>query len=160
MQVAYKPICTLLWIVLTLNVLTIAVLPHVTVGAARCVALRPSADAVLCYPVVLSHTLQCMYFAHIQKDWLSTHSSSGTHLQRWTGDKNHGQTTAATTRKFKSHDQLMISRVKIGYLHSKGILQTHFPLENFSHGLHCTRGETRCFGVLTVDYIEIISLQC
>lgn len=85
--------CILFWVVLTLNLLTIAVLPHVTVGAARCVALRPSADAVLCYPLLLSQTLQCMHFAHIQKDWLSTRSSSSTHLQRWTGDKKSWSST-------------------------------------------------------------------
>lgn len=52
----------------TLAVPTITGLPHVTVGAACCVALRPLAGAVLCYRVDLLHTLQHMHFAHIQKD--------------------------------------------------------------------------------------------
>lgn len=71
----------------TLDVPTVTGLPHVTVGAACCVALRPLAGAVFCYHVVLPHALQSKHFAHIQKGWFSAHRSRGTHLQRRTGDQ-------------------------------------------------------------------------
>lgn len=97
-----------------MNVPTITGLPHVTVGAACCVALRPLADAILCYHVLLSHTLQCSHFAHIKKDRFSSRSQSGTHLQGRTGDKKSSSNTVTTrTRAFaKSHmTTLMISRL-------------------------------------------------
>lgn len=68
---------------------TVAGLPHVTAGAARRAAHRPVACAVLSYHVLLPHTLQCMHFAHSQRDGFSTGGSGGTHIQRWAGDKNH-----------------------------------------------------------------------
>lgn len=69
----------------TSHVHTIAVLPHVAAGATCCITLWPNAGAVLCCHIFLPHTLQCIHFAHIQKDRFSTYSSCGTQLQRWTG---------------------------------------------------------------------------
>lgn len=86
--------------VLTFNIPTVASFPNVTFGAACCAALWPSAGAVFYYHVVLPNTLQCMHFAHIQKNWFSTHSSStrGAHIQRWTAYKKNKKKTHYQTQ--------------------------------------------------------------
>lgn len=55
--------------------------------------------------------------------------------------------------KHKNNDSQESLVTKLGeetYPHSKGILQTHFPLSGFSHTLHCTEGAVEGGDVMTV----------
>lgn len=129
--------------VLTFNIPTVASFPNVTFGAACCAALWPSAGAVFYYHVVLPNTLQCMHFAHIQKNWFSTHSSStrGAHIQRWTAyKKKNSLSNTVTTRTTK---WLVISGVNIPAL--KGHFANTFASGRLLPWLTFDQGHLLCW---------------